>query len=305
MVLGTAGVTAGILLCPDENSFREYLRITHGGAARTYLEDAAKWLGMKGASVTVTSYGVLAMGRRGARTFLGALGTWIELPTKHTFSLSASRPGGANPLDLEVIVGVNVLVMLTWHVVSERHMRRHFTCNSVNAAERPHTILTSAFSHISPLHLINNMHTLMTVGPLLQGVLGSGHVRILYMGGALASSLVSVLYHAALGHRDVGSLGASGAVMALLACNACRLPQQEYHYLGGAPLSAQQLLYTRLILDCISASMGMERFVDVWGHLGGALFGTMYYMHALGGNRNNVFAMLNAQKVGRTLFTPY
>lgn len=116
---------------------------------------------------------------------------------------------------------------------------------------------------MSPAHLLANMHSLVAVAPLLQGVLGRRHVLHLYVGGGVTASVVSLLWHrlqsgGARGRRSGvrdddggaygGSLGASGAVMALLACNALLFPHQQYQYWGGLTLDATQMLATKVAL---------------------------------------------------------
>lgn len=48
-------------------------------------------------------------------------------------------------------------------------------------------------------HLLSNMHSLVTVAPLVQAALGRRRFVLLYVGGGLAASLTSVLFNRARG----------------------------------------------------------------------------------------------------------
>lgn len=147
-------------------------------------------------------------------------------------------------------------------------------------------------------HLISNMHSLVTIAPLVQAALGRRRFIILYLGGGAAASLTSILFnrvrprrpcpvchllavclghqlstpdfppHAqVMGRRKTGTLGASGAIFALLArcfkslslavptthnwlcdgapslsqaANAMMFPELRYSWWGGAELTSGQ-----------------------------------------------------------------
>ena len=73
-------------------------------------------------------------------------------------------------------------------------------------------ILTSAFTHISPMHIGFNMLALWFLGPQLERVLGLGRFVALYALSALAGS--AAVYW--LADPDSTTVGASGAVFGLM-----------------------------------------------------------------------------------------
>jgi rhomboid-like protein len=86
-------------------------------------------------------------------------------------------------------------------------MHEHFTSSSHNyTAGRVWTLLTSAFSQSEPLHMLFNGLSFFWMAPGVLGMLGGAQFLVLYLGGALASSAVSLALD---GGRP--SLGASGA----------------------------------------------------------------------------------------------
>ncbi len=74
-------------------------------------------------------------------------------------------------------------------------------------------LLTAAFLHYGPIHILLNMYALYVIGPPLEQVLGRWRYLALYLLAALGGS-VAVL---ALGSVDDGSAGASGAIFGLFA----------------------------------------------------------------------------------------
>lgn len=55
------------------------------------------------------------------------------------------------------LIGANVAVYGAWQTVSPRTMTRHFTMSTEDIYKRPHTLLTSMFSHKDGYHLLGNM----------------------------------------------------------------------------------------------------------------------------------------------------
>jgi membrane associated rhomboid family serine protease len=74
-------------------------------------------------------------------------------------------------------------------------------------------LITSAFLHYGPIHILLNMYALYVIGPLLEQLLGRWRYLALYLLAALGGS-VAVL---TLDSIDVGSAGASGAIFGLFA----------------------------------------------------------------------------------------
>ncbi len=74
-------------------------------------------------------------------------------------------------------------------------------------------LLTSAFLHISVLHIASNMLALIIIGPLLERVLGRWRFVTVYLLGALGGSAVIYLF----GSHLQPVVGASGAIFGLFA----------------------------------------------------------------------------------------
>ena len=74
-------------------------------------------------------------------------------------------------------------------------------------------LVSAAFLHYGPLHILLNMFALYLLGPALELVLGRGRFLALYLLSALGGSVAILLFDSI----DVGSAGASGAIFGLFA----------------------------------------------------------------------------------------
>jgi rhomboid protease GluP len=129
-------------------------------------------------------------------------------------------------------------------------------------------LFTAPLLHGGPLHLILNGVGLYLGGVVLESLLGRAWLGALFVIGGLGGSLASVLINDA----SMVSVGASGAIMALLAAALVatyRLPPAHRMPLQ-APLL--QVLVPSLIPIALHSSSG---HVDFAAHLGGALTGAL------------------------------
>jgi len=130
-----------------------------------------------------------------------------------------------------------------------------------------HRLLTAAFLHGGPVHLLFNGLALWMAGMVLEPLLGRAWLIALFFIGALGGSLMSL----AINPPNIVSVGASGAIMALLAAAtvvAFRLPD------GAERNRVLQGLLRILIPSLIPlATVRSGTRVDFAAHLGGALIG--------------------------------
>lgn len=83
----------------------------------------------------------------------------------------------------------------------------------IHDQDQYYRLVTSAFLHVSLLHLGSNMLALFIVGPLLERMLGTWRFAALYLLGALGGS--AAVY--AWGQVSTAEVGASGAIFGLFA----------------------------------------------------------------------------------------
>lgn len=136
----------------------------------------------------------------------------------------------------------------------------------------PWRLLTSAFLHYEPLHLVLNLVVLIYWGRLAEVHYGSSRLFVLYMVCALAGNVLSTLWQellvwqgVALG--SVASVGASGAMFGLLfllLITAQRAPAR----LGTLLLPLRSWIGMAFIIAFLVVGP-----IDHANHLGGALTG--------------------------------
>jgi membrane associated rhomboid family serine protease len=126
-----------------------------------------------------------------------------------------------------------------------------------------HRLVTSAFIHFGPFHLLMNMFLLYQLGQLLERSVGSLRFAALYVAG-LFSGAAGVLLLDGTGITITG--GASGAVFGLLAAAAVGLQRQ------GVNVFSTGIGSTLLINLVLTFSLDG---ISIGGHVGGAIGGAL------------------------------
>jgi rhomboid protease GluP len=121
-------------------------------------------------------------------------------------------------------------------------------------------------------HLIFNMYALYAVGASMERLFGHARFLIIYLLGGLTGSLLTTI----LSSSDVYSLGASGAIFAIIGAEFVYL----YHHrklMGAAGLARRRSLIVfaaiTLVGGLISNLPGSVMQIDNWGHIGGLVGG--------------------------------
>ena len=146
-------------------------------------------------------------------------------------------------------------------------------------AFRPWTLLTYAFVHEDPFHILFNMLTLYWFGALIQEYIGNKRVISIYILGALAGGVLYVVMYNLLPafktSVDASSmLGASGAVLAIVVAAATLLPNYTFFLLFFGPIRIKYIAAFMVILSLLSTT-GRNAGGN-FAHLGGALFGYFF-----------------------------
>jgi membrane associated rhomboid family serine protease len=126
-------------------------------------------------------------------------------------------------------------------------------------------LFTATVLHGSPAHLIGNLVTFLTVGFLLEPMIGIGWFAAIYFTGALAGALLSTLLNA----PDTLSVGASGAIMATLAA----LFTLSFHAGARRPGLMRRVAGGSLFPALIPTVAAGGAAVDVNAHFGGCIAG--------------------------------
>ncbi|KAJ7066611.1 hypothetical protein C8F01DRAFT_710374 [Mycena amicta] len=207
------------------------------------------------------------------------------------------------------ICALNTSVFIAWRIPAlAPFMLRNFLHRPLSG--RVHTLLTSVFSHQSFMHLFFNCYALHGFGSatgyylaqqqneapskLLESTNAFHFIAFFISAGIFASfashalrlraydlikrNLVATALRRAKGSVG-GSLGASGAIYSCVAVAALAFPQLHVNVLFiPIDIPIQTAVGSLVLMDIVGLVRGWSTF-DHIAHLGGALFGLVYYMY--------------------------
>lgn len=176
------------------------------------------------------------------------------------------------------ILALNVLVFAAWRLPSlQPTMIRYFTSSPTKGNPLSSMIL-SAFSHVSPLHLACNMYVLHSFCTPVVAALGKEEFIGLYLSSGVFASLCSHAAKVAF-NRPGPSVGASGAICAVLGLFCTLVPdaQLQIVFLPWLTFTSGTAIKAMMALDSVGLVMGWALF-DHAAHLGGVLMG-IWWVH--------------------------
>jgi membrane associated rhomboid family serine protease len=151
------------------------------------------------------------------------------------------------------------------------------------------TMLTSTWSHLGLGHIAGNMISFYFLGDFVVRTpgIGPGRFLILIVGSGLMGSLMTIIQRkeaarATGGYDMKRGLGFSGSVMGVSAAAACLYPKSKVALYGIIPvplwaLVAGYFAYDGIFYNDPNSTIGHS------GHIGGLIFGVVYYVTALRG----------------------
>jgi membrane associated rhomboid family serine protease len=139
-------------------------------------------------------------------------------------------------------------------------------------------LLTSAFLHstLNPWHILINMFVLWWAGKEMEETHGTREFLTFYLLGAIFSGIVYTATMLPL-ERPPPAVGASGAVTATLVLFACHYPHRTILLMLIIPVPAWMLVVLLVGHDFFIWAAQHQTGIAVTGHLGGALFGWLYF----------------------------
>lgn len=143
-------------------------------------------------------------------------------------------------------------------------------------------LFTSMFLHSGIFHIFFNMMVLYFAGQRLEADYGSRELVMVYLTGGVFANLFRLSLQAAGVAAPSLAIGASGATTALLIIYAFRWPHQRVLFFFVLPMPVWLLAVVYVGLDTVGAVRGEvvrgnPTAVGHLAHLGGALFGFLYY----------------------------
>jgi membrane associated rhomboid family serine protease len=141
------------------------------------------------------------------------------------------------------------------------------------------TGITSTFAHAGVLHLIVNMGTLWSLGPIVAKALGPKRFSLIYFGAGIVGSLAQYYWwkRSSPEDKDAGAVGASGSLLGLVGALAIAMPR----------LKVMVLIFPMALWQCSAGILGLSiaSLYNGWlpglghaAHLGGMLFGGLSWI---------------------------
>ena len=189
-----------------------------------------------------------------------------------------------------LLVVINVAVFIAEITVFRPGLEEFFATYGVVPArvlqgEQLYSLFTSMFLHGGWFHLISNMVFLWIFGDNVEAALGKVIYPLFYIGGSLAASIAHI---AVSPDSTVPSLGASGAIGAILGAYVVMFPRSQVRVMLLIGFFAVVRRITAIIFLGVwfaiqfftgVASLGAETAqtggVAVWAHVGGFVFGLL------------------------------
>ena len=196
------------------------------------------------------------------------------------------RPSqSATPIVLNLII-INAIVFVAQLVFDKTGGQTGWLTNKLalysydTGLFKPYQLVTHMFAHGGFFHILFNMYALWLFGAVLEKSWGPKRFLIFYFVCGLAAGLTQMFFVS-----QGAAIGASGAVMGLLAAFAYTYPNVEFFILPiPFPIKAKYLAMVYAAIDIFGGFSGGGDNVAHFAHLGGLAMGLVL---AILWNKNN------------------
>ena len=200
-----------------------------------------------------------------------AAGMDTEANMQALTTLTQGAPAAAAILALMLVA--SLLALYKAPQVLERHLLRPYW---LLPRRQYVTVISSGFLHADLAHLLFNAFTFWAFGFSLERAIGTGAFVALYVFGLLLSAAGTWLAHRK--QPEYASLGASGAILAVLFASIVYTPSQSI-IVFPIPLPIPAPLFAVLYLAyTIYASKQARGRINHDAHLSGALAGVVFVL---------------------------
>ncbi|MCX7923171.1 MAG: rhomboid family intramembrane serine protease [Clostridia bacterium] len=165
------------------------------------------------------------------------------------------------PIAAYTFLAINILIWLYAKFVDESIIDLGLKVNPLIMEGEYWRLITPAFLHVDPIHLLMNSYSLFSVGPFVERILGTKKFLAIYLFAGLTGSIASFVF------SQTPSLGASGAIFGLM--GALIYIGQKYGRAFGS-----SFITGIAITILLNLSYGFTHpRIDNFGHIGGLIGG--------------------------------
>ena len=223
-------------------------------------------------------------------------------------------PAGSMPRVIKILLVSNVVLFLVDMATGGNFVQRWFALDPVRTIHQFELwrLVSYLFVHSlnTPFHILFNMLMLWMLGSPLVETMGERKFWWFYISTGIFSGLCTLIFYS-LTNNYTPVIGASGALFGLMFAFAKFFPTQEFLILFLFPVQAR---YAVLIFGAVELVLLVRKDnISHITHLGGALFGWMYFVFEERGaklllkwqNRNQIQAhkvvKKTAEEVGQVM----
>src|SRR3954463_10131935 len=175
-----------------------------------------------------------------------------------------------------IIIANAVVLLLLMTIFISPDVFQALQFSPATALTRPWTFVSYMFVHANLLHLLGNMLMLFVFGTAVESRMGSRNFLLYYLFCGVGAAVFSLLL---AGIMPVGGfIGASGAVLGVAVAFAMFWPDAELIVFPiPVPIKARTLVIGLVVLDVVGSRLWPGDGIAHMAHLGGALFGYLFF----------------------------
>eukprot|EP01084_Bolivina_argentea_P261923 442805_1 len=185
------------------------------------------------------------------------------------------------------MIGINCAVYIGWQIYPQ-FMWKHFILSNTNIkSQRYHVLLTSDWSHQGLIHLVFNMYSLYNNGFSMLNKASIKKFLMLYIGAGIASSYATLLWNVKIRKKyNISSLGASGSLMGLSIVLGLISLYPQWQLTSTSERDLKKKI-RKFLVNTTGKDILFLLFLQAFssqdhaGHLGGALFGWLFWKHMM------------------------
>jgi rhomboid family protein len=195
-----------------------------------------------------------------------------------------------------IIVANAVVLLLLMTLFTSPDLFQALQFSPRTALTRPWTFVTYMFVHAGLLHLAANMLMLFVFGTAVESRMGSRNFLLYYLFCGVGAAVFSLLLATVL--PVGGFVGASGAVLGVAVAFAMFWPDAELIVFPiPVPIKARTLVIGLVVLDVIGSRLWPNDGVAHLAHVGGALFGYLFFRAQLLSRRSTAPTARTVERV--------